>query len=134
MGYVDSLAFGILLAAANPVAAGRVYWLADERPYPMTEIIDTVREEGKPERKRTWVMRPAGDNHFTGRLSDADGPVDIVVNGNNATVRYTMKDGGLKVVQQLQLQPDGKTLANHGVAKKFGLKFASVDGTIRKLD
>jgi nucleoside-diphosphate-sugar epimerase len=44
MGYVDSLAFGILLAAAAPVAAGRVYWLADERPYPMTEIIDTVRE------------------------------------------------------------------------------------------
>jgi hypothetical protein len=97
-------------------------------------LIDTVREEGKPERKRTWVMRPAGDNHFTGRLSDADGPVDIVVNGNSATIRYTMKDGGLKVVQQLQLQPDGKTLANHVIAKKFGLKFASVDGTIRKLD
>jgi hypothetical protein len=97
-------------------------------------LIDTVREEGKPERKRTWVMRAAGDNHFTGQLSDADGPVDIVVNGNNATIRYTMKDGGLKVVQQLQLQADGKTLANHVVAKKFGIKFATVDGTIRKLD
>jgi nucleoside-diphosphate-sugar epimerase len=44
MGYVDSLAFGILLAAAAPVAAGRLYWLADERPYPMAEIINTVRE------------------------------------------------------------------------------------------
>ena len=43
MGYVDSLAFGILLAAEAPVAAGRIYWLADERPYPMVEIIDTVR-------------------------------------------------------------------------------------------
>jgi nucleoside-diphosphate-sugar epimerase len=43
MGYVDSLAFGILLAAEAPVAAGRLYWLADERPYPMVEIIDTVR-------------------------------------------------------------------------------------------
>ena len=44
MAYVDSLAFGILLAAQAPVAAGRVYWLADDRPYPMKEIIDTVRE------------------------------------------------------------------------------------------
>jgi nucleoside-diphosphate-sugar epimerase len=43
MGYVDSLAFGILLAAQAPVAAGRLYWLADERPYPMAEIVDTVR-------------------------------------------------------------------------------------------
>ena len=34
-------------------------------------------EEGKPVRKRTWVMRPAGDNHFTGFLSDATGPVDV---------------------------------------------------------
>ena len=43
LGYVDSLAYGILLAAAAEIAAGRVYWLADERPYPMFEIIDTVR-------------------------------------------------------------------------------------------
>jgi nucleoside-diphosphate-sugar epimerase len=43
MGYVDSLAFGMLLAAAAPHAAGRTYWLADERAYPMYEIVDTVR-------------------------------------------------------------------------------------------
>jgi hypothetical protein len=97
-------------------------------------LIDTVREEGKPERKRTWVMRPAGDNRFTGQLSDAVGPVDITVSGMSATIRYTMRDRGLKVVQQIQLQADGKTLSNHVIAKKFGLKFASVDGTIRKLD
>jgi nucleoside-diphosphate-sugar epimerase len=44
MGYVDSLAFGILLAAEAAVAAGRIYWLADERPYAMAEIVATVRE------------------------------------------------------------------------------------------
>jgi hypothetical protein len=97
-------------------------------------LIDTVREEGKPERKRTWVMRPAGTNHYTGVLSDAIGPVDVVVSGTSATIRYTMKDGNLKIVQQLSLQDDGQTLANHVVAKKFGLTFAKVDGTIRKLD
>ncbi len=96
-------------------------------------LIDTVQEEGEPVRKRTWVMRPAGLNHFTGTLSDAIGPVDLVVSGDGATIRYTMKQGGLKIVQQLHLNRDG-TLANHVVARKFGLKFAEADGTIRKLD
>lgn len=97
-------------------------------------LVDTVREEGKPVRTRTWVMRPVGNDRFTGFLTDASGPVDVVVRGNTATIRYTMKDGGLKIVQQIVLQGDGKTLSNHVVAKKFGLAFAHVDGTIRKLD
>ena len=97
-------------------------------------LVDTVREEGKPERKRTWVMHLVGPDHYSGVLSDAIGPVDIVVSGPSATIRYTMKERNLKIVQQLQLQADGKSLANHVTARKFGLIFAKVDGTIRKLD
>jgi hypothetical protein len=97
-------------------------------------LVDTVREEGKPERTRTWVMHPLGPNHFTGILSDAIGPVDVVAKGNSATITYVMKDGHLNVMQQIQLEPDGKTLSNHVIAKKFGITFAHVDGTIRKLD
>ena len=97
-------------------------------------LLDTVREEGKPVRNRSWVMHPVGDNHFSGFLSDAKGPVDIVVTGDTAMIRYTMKDGGLKIEQQLQLQADGKTLTNQVIAKKFGVHFGRVDGTIRKLD
>jgi nucleoside-diphosphate-sugar epimerase len=44
MAYVDSLALGLLLAAGVPGAAGRTYWLADDRPYTMAEIVDTVRD------------------------------------------------------------------------------------------
>jgi hypothetical protein len=97
-------------------------------------LADTVREEGKPERTRTWVMRQVAPGHFTGALSDADGPVDVLVEGDSATISYVMRDGHLKIVQQVRLQPDGKTLSNHVTAKKFGLAFAHVDGTIRKLD
>lgn len=96
-------------------------------------LIDTVREEGKPVRTRKWIMRPLGPNHFTGSLTDAVGPVDVVVDRDSATIRYTMK-GGLKVEQQLQLQGDGKTITNKVTVRKFGLKFARVEGTIRKLD
>jgi hypothetical protein len=96
-------------------------------------LIDTVHEGDKPVRQRKWIMRQSGPGHFTGSLTDATGPVDIAVSRDTATITYMMK-GGLKVEQELQLQPDGKTLRNHVVAKKLGLKFAHVDGTVRKLD
>ena len=97
-------------------------------------LIDTVQEEGKPVRKRTWVMHPVGPDHFSGYLSDAVGPVDVVVRGNSATISYTMKEGHLKITQQIEQQADGKSLSNHVIAKKLGITFAHVDGTIRKLD
>ena len=96
-------------------------------------LIDNVQEEGKPARKRVWAMRPAGANHFTGTLSDAVGPVDVTVNGDTATIRYIMKDGHIAIDQRLQLQSDG-TLSNHVMARKFGMKFGDVQGTIRKMD
>lgn len=43
MANVDSLALGILLAAGHPAAPGKAYWIADERPYPMIEVIETVK-------------------------------------------------------------------------------------------
>jgi hypothetical protein len=96
-------------------------------------LIDTVREEGKPVRTRKWVMRAAGPDRYTGALSDAVGPVDVTSAGDTAVIRYTMK-GGLKVEQRLQIQGDGRTLSNNVVVRKFGLKFARVEGTIRKVD
>jgi nucleoside-diphosphate-sugar epimerase len=42
MAYVDNLCQGLILAAAVEPANGRTYWIADARPYTMTEIVDTV--------------------------------------------------------------------------------------------
>lgn len=42
MGYVDNLCQGLLLAALVEKAAGQTYWIADERPYTMNEVVDTV--------------------------------------------------------------------------------------------
>jgi hypothetical protein len=94
---------------------------------------DTVHEEGKPVRTRTWHMHEVAPNHFTGTLSDATGPVDMTVSGNTATIRYLMS-GGLNVFQIMQLQRDGRSLSNHVEARKLGMKFAHVDGAIRKVD
>ena len=42
MAYVDNICQGLLLCERVEQARGQVYWIADRRPYPMTEIIDTI--------------------------------------------------------------------------------------------
>jgi hypothetical protein len=96
-------------------------------------LIDTVHEGDKPVRMRKWVTHEVAPGHYSGTLSDATGPVDILVRGNRATIPYTM-NSGLRIEQVMELQPDGRTLTNHVVARRFGLKFAHVDGTVRKVD
>ncbi|MEL7037901.1 MAG: NAD(P)-dependent oxidoreductase [Cyanobacteria bacterium J06592_8] len=42
MAYVDNICQGLILAALTEKANGETYWIADERPYSMNKIIDTV--------------------------------------------------------------------------------------------
>lgn len=42
MAYVDNICQGLLLCERVEKARGEVYWIADRRPYPMTEILDTI--------------------------------------------------------------------------------------------
>ena len=44
MVYVDNLVQGVALAERVEAAAGGAFWVADGRPYPMTEILSTVKE------------------------------------------------------------------------------------------
>lgn len=94
-------------------------------------LIDTIHEEGEPERIRRWVMRPA-KNGFTGTISDAVGPVTVDVEGTKATIRYKMK-GGVNIHQTLSLR-DSRTLSSHLSARKLGLRVATMEATIRKVE
>jgi len=42
MAYIDNLCEGLILAAMSDKANGQVYWVADERPYTMNEIVETI--------------------------------------------------------------------------------------------
>jgi nucleoside-diphosphate-sugar epimerase len=42
MAYVDNICQGLALAAFKDAARGQIYWIADERPYTMNQIMDTV--------------------------------------------------------------------------------------------
>jgi nucleoside-diphosphate-sugar epimerase len=43
MVYIDNLVSGIACAERTPGVSGKAYWIADERAYPMTEIVATVK-------------------------------------------------------------------------------------------
>jgi len=95
-------------------------------------LIDTIKEEGEPTKVRRWVMRPAGANAFTGTISDAVGPVRVDVSGTTATIRYKMK-GGIGVHQVLTMR-DRRTLSSRVTGKKLGVRVATIEATIRKVD
>jgi nucleoside-diphosphate-sugar epimerase len=50
MVYVDNLVDGVLAAELTAASTGKGYWIADERPYTVSEIVETVgralRDEG----------------------------------------------------------------------------------------
>ena len=94
-------------------------------------LVQRVRQGSKPESTRTWHIRSAGGDRFTGTLTDAVGPVDAYVRGNLLHIAYASK-GGLKVEQWLYLQPGEKVALNRMVVRKLGLPIASLDETITK--
>lgn len=95
------------------------------------KLIQRIEEGDKPDRVRTWTMRRSAADRYTGTLTDAEGPVAITVAGPRATIRYRTPSG-LRIQQQLALQPDGRTLLNRLEAYKFGIRVATLEETIRK--
>ncbi|MDQ3660460.1 MAG: NAD-dependent epimerase/dehydratase family protein [Actinomycetota bacterium] len=76
MSYVDNTSLGLLLAATHSRAAGETYWIADERPYSMNEIVDTVEDL----LERTFEMEVAHDRmHLPSVASEVALAVDGVV-------------------------------------------------------
>jgi len=67
MAYVDNICQGMVLAATVAEASGRAYWIADERPYPIHEIVATVEEVLeeelgiRPPAKRLTLPSAVGD-------------------------------------------------------------------------
>ena len=92
-----------------------------------------VEEEGKPPRRRTWRLVRAGGNRITGTISDVRGAVSGEISGTGLHLRYRLKEGP-SVEQWITLQPGGRTARNRMVFHRFGLKVATVETEIRKLD
>lgn len=93
-----------------------------------------VEEEGKPARRRSWRLVRAGGNRITGTISDAIGPVTGEIRGNVLHLKYRAREANAQVEQWITLHPNGRTASNRMVFRKWGLKAATLESTIRKLD
>lgn len=93
-----------------------------------------VYEEGKPTRRRSWRLARAGGNRIAGTISDAVGPVTGDIRGNVLHLKYRAKEANAQVEQWITLHPNGRTASNRMVFRKWGLKAATLESTIRKLD
>ncbi len=95
----------------------------------LDQIVDRV---GKPPKHREWHMREGSSDHYTGTLTDARGPISGEAVGNRLHLKFRSK-GGFDVQQWLTLAADGRSAHNIMVVRKFGLKVAVLDETIRRL-
>ncbi|CCM80201.1 NAD-dependent epimerase/dehydratase family protein [Rhizobium mesoamericanum] len=97
MGYTDNLAQGVLLAAAHEQAAGEIFWLADETPYSMNEIIDVV---GKVLREDFGMTVKPNQLHLPAVVGDVARMVDV-----------TLQHAGIYLQQIHVLSEMNKTIA-----------------------
>jgi hypothetical protein len=91
-----------------------------------------VEEEGKPPRRRLWRLVRAGGNRVGGTISDVRGQVAGELSGNTLHLRYRLAEGPT-VEQWITLQPGGRTATNRMTFHRFGLRVATVNSTIRKV-
>ena len=92
-----------------------------------------VEEEGKPARNRTWRLARAGARGLAGTISDARGPVIGDLSGNVLHLRYRSVEGP-SVEQWITLNSGGRTATNRMVFKRFGVRVATLEGVIRRVD
>lgn len=76
MAYVDNICQGLLLAASVRDAAGHTYWIADERPYAINEIVSVVSRVLEQELGRASASRQL---HLPRALGDVARVVDATI-------------------------------------------------------
>ena len=96
-------------------------------------LVQTIHEGAKPARTREWAIREDRPGHYTGTLSDAEGPVTGETVGNRLHLAFTM-NGVLPAAQWQTLSHDGRRAYNVLTVRKAGLTVAVLSEDIRKLD
>lgn len=93
----------------------------------------TVDEEGKAPRHRTWRIVRDGPGRIGGTISDARGPIQGEIRGNRLDIRYRSIEGPT-VEQQVTIQPGGRIAHNRMIFRRFGIVVATMEETIRRVD
>ena len=92
-----------------------------------------IYEEGKPDRRRTWRLERAGGNRVTGTISDARGRVSGELDGNTLHLSYRLEEGP-SVEQWITLHRGGRSASNRMVFRRYGVRVATVETVLRRVD
>ena len=95
-------------------------------------LVQKVHDDGEPPKERTWRIRKVGPGKFSGSMSEAKGPVTIEQVGDGYRFRFKIH-GGLSVEQWVVPDEGGRSGSSKLTIRKYGMKVASSDATIRKL-
>lgn len=123
---------GTLKAALQKSKTIRVDSIGREQKDGALLLTQTIHEPGKAPRTRTWRMRKEPSGRYSGTLSDAKGPVRVDVEPTGIRIRYTDKDN-LAFDQRLTATGP-REVRNRMTVKRFGIRVATFDEVIRKLD
>ena len=123
---------GTLKAVLQKPKTIRVESVGTEQKDGALLLTQTIHEPGKPPRTRSWRMRREGAGRYSGTLSDAKGPVRVNVEAGAIRIRYRDKDN-LDFDQRLTATGP-RELRNSMTVKRFGIRVATFDELIRKLD
>ncbi len=123
---------GTLKAAFQKPKTIRVDSVGTEQKDGALLLIQTIHEPGKAPRTRTWRMRREGRDGYSGTLSDAKGPVRVNIEPTGIRIRYRDRDN-LDFDQRLTATSP-RELRNKMTIKRFGIRVATFDEVIRKLD
>ena len=88
----------------------------------------TVVFQGKPPKRRHWILTSVKPTRYTGSLSDAAGTVTGHTAGRRLMLRYRLK-GPLVMHQTLEIMPDG-TVDNVGRITLLGIPVGHLQETI----
>jgi hypothetical protein len=95
-------------------------------------LVQQVQDAGKPTYLRYWRIRQLDGRRFAGTMSEAAGPVRVDRVRGQYRFKFRMK-GSLAVEQWLTPAPGGRSARSRVIVRKFGMRVASSEGTVRKL-
>lgn len=124
---------GLLRVVASRARSVHVLGTGQIAPNGTLNLIQRVEQEGKKPRTRTWSIKGDGAGGYESVLSDASGPVLVTVESGRLHIRFRAK-GAVRIEQWLTLEPGGRVARNHLVVHKFGIRVATLDETISKID
>jgi hypothetical protein len=92
----------------------------------------------QPRQHRSWRMRRTGANRFEATANDMVGTARGEVRGKHFTWSFSLalKPGNplshVQMTQHMYLQPDGRTVINRSMIRKFGILVGAVTEQFRK--